>query len=486
MSRNVTLAILIGLILAHIVLAANYATTTPYRKVGAVLGWGGPPVLTKDIGAPDERQHVNYVIHLLEGKGFPVLNPNDPNLGETYQSHQPPLFYLLAAGWCKVTDASLLERTDDGIKLRWLNVLIGGGTVAGVFFLGMWGFKNPEVALTAAGVTAFLPMFTALSGAISNDPLLILLCTWVLALTAKCLREAWSWKLVIGIGVLSGLAILTKTTALALAPVLLLAAFLPQEKDLPKEQGDASILEALNDLDQMRKPQPAFKMILVAGLIALGISSPWLARNQKHYHDPFAISAFNAAFKGSPQKSTMISMIQAGDPDGSAEMTYWQDYIGWWTSRSFFGVFGNMDIWLNERGTSFTGVSSKGPAPNTLYRLLLATVVLCVLGWIIAMTKEEWLATRSVQIMNATFCVVVLILFLRFNMQYFQGQARYLYPAIGPIACGIAIGAWQLLGKWQKFALPALAVLFLGVNIYALSQLPNEFSKRIEAAHRLG
>jgi len=484
MSRNVTLAILIGLIVAHIVLAANYAAVTPYRQAGVLLGLGKPQKV-QDIGAPDERQHVNYVTTLLTGKGFPVFDPHDPHLYETYQSHQPPAYYVLAAGWCRLLNATHLDQKDDGIKLRALSVVLGAGTVAGVFFLAFWGFRNPEVALTATAFAAFLPMFTALSGAVSNDPLLILLCTWVLALTAKCLRDAWSWKAVALIGVLTGLAFLTKTTALALVPALLLAAFLPQEKDVPYEQGDASILAAMDKLEQRRQPQPAFLMVMFAGVIALAMAAPWWVRNQKLYHDPFAISAFNAAFKGSAQKIAIVAGIEAQDPGASGELTYWKDWVGWWTSRSFFGVFGYMDIWLNERGTAFTGTSAKGNAPNTLYRLLLATVVLCVLGWIIALTKDEWRDTRSVQIMNAGFALVVLVLFLRFNMQYFQAQARYLYPAIGPIACGISVGAWQLLGRWQRFALPAIGLLFLSVNVYALSQLPDAFAQRIDAASRL-
>jgi len=486
MPRNVTLSILLALIVAHIVLAANYAAVTPYRQAGVVLGWGRPQQVV-DIGAPDERQHVNYVIHLLKTHSFPVFNPNDKNLGETYQSHQPPAYYLLAAAWSTITGASDLEQRDSGLKLRALNIVLGAGTVAGVFFLAFWGFRNPEVALTAAAFTALLPMFTALSGAVSNDPLLILLCTWVLAVTALCLRDGWSWKRVIAIGVLTGLAMLTKTTALALVPILLLAAFLPQEVPKPEYNPEESTLEALGALDSAPKRKPAFAMLCVAGVLALVIVGPWWARNQSLYKDPLAINAFNQAFKGSPQKSALVEGFQASDPDSSAEMTYWKDWVGWWTARSFFGVFGNMDIWLNETGTSFTGTSQKGVvAPNTLYRICLAMVVLCVIGWIWAMTKGEWKATKSVQILNAAFAVIVLLLFLKFNMQYFQAQARYLFPALGPISCAVAIGVWQMLGTRRVLALPVVAILLLGLNLYALSVVPDGFAKRVDALKQMG
>ncbi|MDR3691211.1 MAG: glycosyltransferase family 39 protein [Fimbriimonas sp.] len=478
MSRTVTLGLLVALIAVHIALATNYALLTPYRQAGILLGQRDPktglPQKIVDVGAPDERQHVNYVIHLLEGKGFPVFSPTDPNLGEDYQSHQPPAFYLLAAGWSKLTGASDLTVRDSGLKLRFLNVLIGGVTVLGTFYLAFWGFRRPDVALCAAAFAAFLPMFTALAGAVSNDPLLICLCTWVLALTARCLMWGWTMQKVLIIGVLTGLAMLTKTTALSLVPILLLAAFLAYRYPANPEAGAWG--------DDTRggqvKPQPSKAMIAIAAVLAICIAGPWWARNQSLYHDPLAIGAFNDAFKLSAQKSQIVSMIEATEPGTSSEMTYWKDYIGWWTARSFFGVFGYMDIWMNERGTSFTGVSQKGAAPNTLYRLLLAVTVLCVLGWILAFGKAEWKEYRAVQIMNASFALIVLILFLRFNMQYFQAQARYLFPALAPISCGIAVGLTHLLGGRRQFAFPAIALLFLGVNLYAISILPEQFVKR--------
>jgi 4-amino-4-deoxy-L-arabinose transferase-like glycosyltransferase len=485
MSRNLTLGLLIGIIVVHILLAANYAVSTPYRQKGALLGQGKPRVIN-DIGAPDERQHVNYIRHLIAGKGLPVFNPKDPDLYESYQSHQPPAFYVLGDVWCQLLGATHLDQKDDGLKLRALNVVLGAGTVAGVFFLAFWGFRNPEVALAAAAFTAFLPMFTSLSGAVSNDPMLILLCTWILAVTALCLRESWTLERIAVIGVLTGLALLTKTTALAIVPVLILATFLPQEKDLPYEvQPDEPMSSALAGVDAMRRPKPAFQMMILAAVIALVMVGPWWYRNQNLYQDPLAIKAFNSAFTNSAQKSQIIALIQAENGGGTGEISYWTDWVGWWTSRSFFGVFGYMDIWMNERGTAFTGASKNGAAPNTLYRLLLAVTVLCVLGWMIALTKEEWKETKSVQIMNAAFAVVILLLFLRFNMQYFQAQARYLYPAIGPIACGVAIGAYQLLGRFQRFAFPALALVFLAVNYIAVSGLSGEFDKRIEAANHI-
>jgi len=506
MSRKLTLGILIALILGHIVLAANYASVTPYRQAGRLLSGGGQDV--QDIGAPDERQHVNYIRHLLDAGEFPVFRPGSKDLYETYQSHQPPAFYLIGAAWSKISDAGDLTKRDGGIKLRFLNCLIGGGVVGGVFFLAFWGFQKKELALTAAAFTAFLPMMTALSGAVSNDPLLFLLCTWVMAFLALCLRQGWTWKRVVAIGLLTGLAMLTKTTALGLVPILALAIFLPGDTNLAaRKSSDSSAIPSGSEIqDDATSPgapersmghsvgrprgwlggapepgrgKPSLAMVALAAVLALVLAGPWWARNQKLYQDPFAITAFNQAFKGSPQTANMITMLKEDNPGGSPEFTYWTDYFGWWTARSFFGVFGYMDIFMNEHGTAFTGTSKSGPAPNTLYRLLLAVTALCFIGWVWALTQPEWKPAQPVQILNAAFFLVVLALYVKFNMQYFQAQARYLFPAIGPIACGFAVGASQLLSKRREFVLPAVAGIFLLLNIWAVMQLPDQFAKRV-------
>lgn len=453
MDRRIALGLLIALIAVHMALAATFAFETPYRIGGQLRGLGGPPSPVSDVGAPDERQHVNYVIHLADGQGFPVFQPTSKDLGETYQSHQPPAFYLLEAGWAKLTGAADLTSRASGLKLRFLNVIIGGFEIAGVFFLLLWGFGEEGIAAIGAAFAALLPMNAALSGAVSNDPLLFCLCTWALALLTRAVKEGWNWKLGIGIGVLTGLALLTKTTALALIPVILLALVLRSAK----------------------KPSPA--ILGASALIAIVIVAPWWVRNQQLYGDPLALQAFSKAFVGSAQKQTILQVIQMQDPSANPELSYWVNWVGWWTARSVFGVFGYMDIWLNEHGTMFTGPG----APNTLYRLLLAATFICAIGWIASLRGPKAEDRKLAHLLNGTFFVVVLLLFVRFNEQYFQAQARYLLPAIGPIAGAFAIGLNQLT-RGRTYAAVALVVVVLGgVDAYALSRLPEEFDKRSNA-----
>jgi 4-amino-4-deoxy-L-arabinose transferase-like glycosyltransferase len=427
-----------------LVLALVFANLTPYRTGGVLLSQRGAPA--QDIGAPDERQHVNYVARLAEGRGLPVFDPKDPNLYESYQSHQPPLFYGVAMVWSKLLGVSDFTVKDAGVRLRSVNAVIGAAGVAGVFFLALWGLSDRRehhesgslsphlVASLASAFAALLPMNVALSGAVSNDPLLIALSTWALALLVRGVREGWTVPISLGAGSLTALAILTKTTGVALLPVLLAAALL-------------------------RKPSlPQFGTV-VAPLLLLVL--PWWGRNLSLYGDPLAVGAFNQAFTGSPQASAFIEQL--------GPTTYWTEWVGWWTARSFVGVFGYMDIWLTNTGLP-------GGA-NGLYQ-----IVLLVLGAGLAVAlvtaPRDGAPLRSLHVLNAIFAAIVLILFLRFNMQYFQAQARYLMPALGPIAIGCALGWMRLLKGRPNLAMVVVLVPLLLADGLAISRLPSEFDRR--------
>jgi len=451
MNHRLTLALLLTIIGIHVVLSALIAAVTPYRTSGILLsqrGADGQPQVAKDIGAPDERQHANYITHLLKTGTFPIFKPGDPDLYESYQSHQPPAYYLIASGWCILTGAQDLEQPANGLKLRALNVLIGSATVAGLFFLGYWGLRNERVGLCAAAVGATLPMNIALSGAVSNDPLLICLCTWTLALCGLAIDQGWNLKRSLTVAALVGLGLLTKTTALALVPAVLVAIWMTYSM------------------------RPSLKVALLAAGTVLLIVLPWWARNMSLYHDPLALKAFGDAFKGSAQKSTIIGVIQATSPDSNPEITYWLNWIGWWTGRSLLGAFGYMDIWINETGLP------GGSAPNAIYRLFFAGIFVCLLGWVLSLKDKDRPHHRSMQVTNACFLVVIALLFVRFNSQYFQAQARYLLPALGPISIGIAIGLDHLTKKRVWISLPIVLCTLGLISVYVWTRLPDEFAKR--------
>ena len=469
------------LIAAYLALCAVYIAKTPYRQAGVLVHQGGQ--LVPDIGAPDERQHANYVQHLLLGRGFPVLVPGSQDLGETYQSHQPPLYYLLAAGFCKLTGSDPVDHAS-GARLRWLNALIGAGTLLGVFFAARWGLQSDGVALAAVAFTGLMPMFVALHAAVGNDPLLFLESTWALALCARGIRFGWEWKLALSVGLVCGAGLLTKTTALALVPTVFVAL-------------------AASRLWCERKPRASTWVIAL--LVPFVVGAPWMARNQRLYGDPFAIAAFNAAFVGSPRPQDVVipDRILDGDPEyayaaqraiyenpdlkgrdlidkvfaeegmtGAAKADYWTNWVGWWTARSYVGVFGYMDVFLFEH----LDEPSKG---NALYRLSLALFGLLFIGALVSVRRGPDAACRAFHATGGALFVVVALLFVRFNLQYFQGQARYLYPAVAPVSIGLALGLAHWLGRRKEWAWAIAAAFLIVLQVEAVTSLSTGFAARV-------
>jgi hypothetical protein len=202
---------------------------------------------------------------------------------------------------------------------------------------------------------------------------------------------------------------------------------------------------------------------------------PWFLRNLGLYGDPLGLSLFKKLFADEITTSQFIAQTS------ETPFNHWFNYVGWYTARSFYGVFGYMDIFLNERGIAYTGPpNSYGPnSPNTLYRLLLALTAVAALGFVLYLSKLKSAPERRVHLLNGTFLVLITLSFVAYNLTFFQGQARYFYPAIGPIAIGLAVGAIYLAKSKKYPVIGATIALLLFLNVYALSRLPGEFAKRL-------
>lgn len=438
---------------AFAVFTTLFINATPYRTAGVLQNQRDPATGQRqqvvDVGAPDERQHANYIRDLMQGKGLPVLKPGDPNLGETYQSHQPPAYYFLASAWAKATGSNVEEPSGRGI--RYLSLLLGLGTIIGVYFFVFWALNRTDAALAAASF-CLMPMFIALHGAISNDPLLFLCCTWTLALLVALMRFGVNFKTAALIGGLIGLGICTKTSAIGLFPIALVGALLiarvrPEEK---------------------RRILPAGVIII---LISVLLAAPVWARNQSLYGDPLGMSAFNQAFVGSPQAQMFI--------DGVGMFGYLSQWVSWWTSRSFVGVFGYMDIFLFQDQLG-------GQKSASLYLAIIFLLLIAVVAGVVQLGSKQTEPVEDEEVVYSTplliLCLaafaVYLVLFLQFNFKYFQGQARYLYPAFAAFAALMGVGTASLrkrFGDWS-WLVPFIGLILL--DIVSLQQIQSGFALR--------
>lgn len=426
---------LVLLLAAGFALSLAYAQVTPYRTPGLLFSVQGPdgrPLAIPDVGAPDENRHANYVAYLLENGRFPILRAGSPDFDNAYQSHQPPLYYLAAAGWCRLMGLDPRAR-EDGFRLRALNALIGILTALGTYCAALWGWGRRDAALTACAVVALLPMHAALNGAVSNDPLLYACCAWALAACAHGIRFGWGARNALGLGVAIGLGLLTKTTALALLPMALTAMTLSS-------------------------PRPAWRLAVLALSVAVLLPAAWWVRNVQVYGDPLAIHAFQTAFAGQANAQGFIERVGAWG--------YWGSAVGALTARSFVGIFGYMDIALD----------------SGQYWLAWLIGAALSFGWARAMLArrgdEEGTKIRAFAWTGGVLLFVVVVLFVQFNLTFFQAQARYLFAALPAVGGALGLGAVALYEKRAAWMWLVVAAFLATINARALRDLPEEFRLR--------
>ena len=240
--------------------------------------------------ANDEPDHVANVATLTSGHWY--------RLGTGFESHQPPLYYLLLAGYERVLglppkpvvpppyvvgppDHGLYSH--DGVGegsverrlklLRTISVLLGAATLLLTAAAVRRMTTDPWTPVVAAALVACVPKFTFVSGVINNDNLTnalggLGLLLGALALKAGGRRTRARVLLAVGLGAALGALIATKLTGAALGPALLLAAV--------AAPGSARLRGAL----------------LGAFVLGFAAAGGWyLVQNQVRHGDPLAAEA---------------------------------------------------------------------------------------------------------------------------------------------------------------------------------------------------
>jgi hypothetical protein len=223
--------------------AISGSPTAVLTTLAALLaaGWGllllhNFPSLPGDAGF-DAQAHLAYVNYIQDHHRL-------PDAGQGAEMFQAPLYYVLSAillglGHCKVSDAAGM------LLLRFLNLGIGAVTLALVFaglrlvFPGDW--KRPLTGLVFA---AFLPAQLCLLHYPTNETLSAMFVTAALGVALRLLREKEPWPGWHGVlGIVLGLALLSKSSAVLAVPVILGA--LAAKLMLRRERAARAWLEAI-------------------------------------------------------------------------------------------------------------------------------------------------------------------------------------------------------------------------------------------------
>lgn len=378
---------------------------------------------TRPFDAPDEPSHVNAVIQVMRTGRPPIAifsfendptgelvypafdrelarvcrsaGVDDPLRLSAYESYQPPLYYLIvAAAAGPLTDAPLSILTIG----RLISVGFGALTILGIWLaVRRFAPDEPWLAIATAGTIALIPQFAFNAATAGNDALVYALFAWSFASWFRSIVDPNDDRWMIRSGVLTGLALLTKLSALALVPGLALLVLLRSYRAVGGDRWSTFARMSLGSL----------------GAVAV-VSGWWFVRNVWVLGDPLAS---NDAARYYRVRFVPFSPESWADVRSLLEPT-WQ---------SFWGRFG----WMNR------------PLPGFFYGWTAVIVALSV-GLTIVRCRRLWaessLARSAWALMGLVFVLVVAV-FLQINLTIgFQAQGRYLFPAALPIGLILVSG----------------------------------------------
>jgi hypothetical protein len=417
----------------------------------AVLGFLYSAV-TPIYEAPDEVWHDAYVRWVAAGNGLPPLD--EDRSGAYQEAAQPPLYYLVAAA------VRRLFPDDDLPSLMWHNPFFGyqaGGTVndnknmlihtdrerfpwtgaaravhatrlVSLFFglvtvaaTGMLAWEavgnrgGGAIPLSAAALVALTPQFLFISGIVSNDSAAAAMATLSLWAAARLLRRGADLRGSLLLGLLVGLAALTKTSALLLIPLALAAVLL-------SPGGTAR--------------QKVARALVVLGT-AVVVGGWWYGRNALLYGDPLGISRHVQTPWGRQTPASVAILL--------SEMPR--------LYRSFWGAFG----WGHVE------------YPAWIYAALGGLVVVpALVGWEQALyrqfrTGQALSEVPGTLILSAAWCGAVFLALLQWMRQVEAPHGRLLFPAIGAWALLTAVG-WEHL-PWPREARSGVLLALVLLNL---------------------
>lgn len=400
--------------------------------LAALFAWRTPPWL-----APDEPAHYAYVQYVATTGRPPVLEAqcyDEAYKGELtatdfqagvdlgrfcYEGHQPPLFYYLAAPVYLLSGGSLLA-------LRLFCALLGAGVPVAAWGVVRAAGADERVALATGGVVALVPQHLAMIGSLNNDALTFLLVALTMWQAVRLLgeREGGDQREWLLLGLLVGLALVTKTLAWVVVPLAGLLLVLRY----PLSRGSGAVLVR--------------RTVLVGAIAALFIL-PWFARNVLAYGDTdwMGLGRHDEIVVGQPRTAEQITTRGVGGTIANGLRT---------TFNSFWGQFGWMEAPLKENE----------------YRVLGFFCVGAVVGlviWVARRGWREWGVDSRALLLFAAWVLVTAALVVYYNLEFVQYQGRYLFPALTPLAFFMVVG----LGAWFPVRFrPALWGLLLFYLLY--------------------
>lgn len=464
--------------------------------------------------ASDEVWHYPMVEYLAREWTLPVqpLEPGTSSGPWRQEASQPPLYYAIAAALTAWIDTSPTAAPYDLDTIRHLNPHVAAGVVtpdgnnvnlvvhnpalerfpwrgtvlavhiARIFsvLLGMWAVyltwalvrelypEQPQLALLAAAIHAFTPMSLFVSASVNNDNLIVPLCSLALLKMIRLVkgREAEGKKQKARImnhescllrhlllGVVIGLGLLTKASAIALLPFAAATIAWKAWQKLKWQMANQRMSESANEQSDrsrithhsplLRTPYSllpkvtlhALRDLALVLLPALAISGWWFYRNFQLYGDWLGLNAFYAVL---------------GTRDVAADLAQlWAERFAF--AAGYWGNFGGLNV----------------PMPTWIYTMLnlfaIVAAINVVVGfglWVVGRKSKiespkskilnvwpfAWDELTAARALAWAWPVAVFVSWIQWATITWSSQGRLIFSALPMWSLALALPMAN--GKW--------------------------------------
>ncbi len=421
--------------------AGSYLDPDLYRWRNYVLDWYQPSRIDPrdDTTTRTPVYRVWYPDYNLPNQQNQSNWPQWPN-GWVYTANHPPLFYVISAPVYLATD--WMSTANQMIALRFVAIPFGLLAVLGTFLMAYWLFPRAGfVAITASSFVAFQPQISYEAAMINNDVLVIGFGALLMALLVRGMRDRFSWRLTITIGVVFGLMLLSKGSSIAFAAPIALMMILG--------------CRVRNWRDWLPKGA-------AAAAIGFALAAPWYIFLYRTYGN----------FSGLDQ----IAALQYWETysQGTKLPSLWSDLIwnkGFAVSRwnETWGMFGWRLIPLTMNMLWLLGIACLIPLAAFIgYAFSVVRSVRRAGGDGTIERPLGWqFGALAVFLLTGILGYAAVV---QFGMKFVLTQARYFFPMVPPVAVLLMIGLyWLIPTRGRGYAQVAIVAAMIAFNLYLYS-----------------
>ena len=371
----------------------------------------------------DVKGHISYIRYLQEHHRVPLAH-------EGWEMFQPPLYYAMCAGLlglfgCEVTEVS-------GIAvLRGLGWAIGVAQVALVWASLRLLFPSQRSGrLCGLAMAGSLPPLFLLSQYVTNECLAATLASACIYVTLRALKQdAASWEFHALIGLFLGAAMLAKSTAVLLLPVVFGAL-------LWKAWG-------LGQPESRWCWGRAGGMVLALGVCA-AVAGWHYGRVWRHFGNPLI---------GNWDPKLPFQYWQDNGYGTSAYYLHFGQSLGypWLSGFKSFGDGMYSTLWGDGMLSSAVRFQDRPPWNYDLmavgYWLALLPTLLLLVGGLLAVWRflraptAEWFL-----LLGLWFLTAMAVVYLSITAPHYSTKAFYALPALVTM-CACAVVGWEFMGR---------------------------------------